>query len=313
MPAQAEIRRRVTAEIVAALERGAAPWRKPWAGPGTAGPPANAASGSPYSGVNVLLLQLAAAEQGFRSRWWGTFRQWQALGCSVSQRPRDVPPGRWGTKVIFFKPVTKLRRNEAGEEEEATFPVLREYTVFNAEQVEGAGADPYRAGPQANAPFAGYEPAEEVIRATGADIRHLEGDRAVYHYPPADYIVLPLRSQFEHGPGGLVSYYDTAFHELAHWSERRLGWAGSYALNELRAEMTAAYTSAAVRIPTLTDLRLVQNHASYLAHWVRAMNEDPTVVFRVASAASTATDYLLSFRDRARARAVVRVEQAPAA
>jgi len=42
----------VTDKIVAALESGTPPWRKPW----TAGIPRNAITKGPYSGINALLL-----------------------------------------------------------------------------------------------------------------------------------------------------------------------------------------------------------------------------------------------------------------
>ena len=49
----------VTDRIVAMIEAGAAPWRKPWTTPRLPGVPAlpvNAATGQLYHGINVLLL-----------------------------------------------------------------------------------------------------------------------------------------------------------------------------------------------------------------------------------------------------------------
>ena len=49
----------VTDRIVAMIEAGAAPWRKPWTTPRLPGVPAlpiNAVTGQSYHGINVLML-----------------------------------------------------------------------------------------------------------------------------------------------------------------------------------------------------------------------------------------------------------------
>jgi antirestriction protein ArdC len=47
-----------------------------------------------------------------------------------------------------------------------------------------------------------YSPAEAVIKASGADIRHVHGLEAAYYYKD-DYIVFPNLWQFVEGPGGI--------------------------------------------------------------------------------------------------------------
>jgi len=291
MATQDGIRERVTTQIIKALENGVIPWQKPWNTAINTGLPTNAASKRRYSGVNPLLLELSALERGFQSKFWGTYNQWQSLGGQVMRRPGNVPPGQWGTKIIFFKPITTVKKDANGKEKEKTFPLLREFTVFNADQVEGVKQFGAQAPVEQQTPD--FVPAEQVIEATGADIRHVAGDKAAYHRPPHDYITMPMKAQFEQGLGGLAAYYDTALHELAHWSESRLNWTGSYALGELRAEMSAAYLSAAIGIPSSAELHT--NHAAYLANWIGAMKEDHRVIFRIASAASAAADFILAF------------------
>jgi antirestriction protein ArdC len=253
--------------------------------------PCNIVSKQRYSGVNPLLLQVSAMKKGFRSRWWGTFNQWKAVGGRVMKRPDGVEAGHWGTKVIFFKPIVTVAKNDVGEEEERTWPILREYVLFCADQVEGAPQFQVQE-PSDERTEPDFQPAEKVIAATGADIRH-GGDVACYHLPPEDYISMPYKMQFEQ-QGGLAGYYDTTFHELGHWSEPRMGWERtSYALSELRAEMAGAFLSAEIGVPSNGPNQ--KNHAAYLDHWIGAMKEDYRVIFRVASAASAAADFILSF------------------
>jgi antirestriction protein ArdC len=167
---------------------------------------------------------------------------------------------------------------------------MREYTVFNADQCDGAEC--FQVQPDDNSGVVDFEPAERVIAATRWDIRHQAGDKAYYARPPQDYIVVPPKQQFANGPFGMAGYYGTAFHELLHATEHRLGWTGPYALGELRAELGATYLAAEVGIPAPENL---ENHARYLDHWIRAMKADSKVIFQIASAASKGADFILSF------------------
>jgi antirestriction protein ArdC len=290
MSAQFEIRERVTNEIIEALQKGIAPWRKPWTDVENSGFPTNVVSKKLYRGINPILLQFAAQRRNFTSKWWATYQQWASIGGQVKKRPADVQPGSWGTKVIFWKPIKTTKKNANGEEEQATFPLMREYTVFCADQVEGEAIDKYRTHAPTTASVIDFEPAEKVIAATGAEIRHVAGGQAAYFCPPQDYIVMPLKSQFV----DLAGYYGTALHECVHWSEVRLGWTGSYALGELRAELGAAYLMPSVGVPQVSE-NVTANTASYLESWIKAMKEDSSVIFKISSAASKAADYILSF------------------
>jgi antirestriction protein ArdC len=85
----------VSARIVAELERGAAPWIKPWSATAGANTPCNAVSNRPYSGCNVVLLWMSQAA-GYRTPRFLTFKQALELGGNVRK-------GEHGTKVYFVK------------------------------------------------------------------------------------------------------------------------------------------------------------------------------------------------------------------
>lgn len=293
MPSQTEIRSQVTQQIITALEQGLTPWRKPWrVSSSRPGRHSNVSTKCPYSGVNPLLLELHAHRLGLTSRWWATFPGWKSLGCNIKKRPADIPEGSWGCRVVFWKPISKTVIDaQTDDEEDERFFVMRTYTLFNADQVAGEQAEKHQVHeedgqPQAEPDFA---PAEELITATGADIRH-GGERAFYSID-GDYIQLPARECF----GTAGAYYETALHELSHWSEPRqqldrkhLG----YAMCELIAEMAACLVSAEIGIPNGEAL---DNHAAYLRHWLDAMRADHTWIFKASSFAAKTTDYLLGF------------------
>ena len=301
MPNQTELRKQITAKIIAALEQDILPWRKPWVCAANTGRPSNVATKRAYSGINPLLLELHAAEQGFRSKWWGTYLQWQQAGCQVMKRPAGVAQGNWGCRIVFFARVAKTVTNsKTGDEEEEEIPILRSFTVFNADQVTGPNAADYQVREDWDMATArpDFEPAEELIQATGAEI-HYGGDRACYTRPMptgswpnhahGDFIMVPHKAAFVSNG----AYYETMLHELAHWSEVRLNWTAKYEMNELVAEIGASFLSAELGVPQGESL---DNHAAYVKCWLETMKADPTYIFRASTQASKVADYLLSFK-----------------
>ena len=147
MANQNDIRQAITDQIISALESGnVPPWRRPWRLGKNAGAPANVVSKRSYRGLNPILLALHAEKHQLSSKWYGTFNQWKALGGRVMRRPENVPQGQWGCQICFWTPVTKTVHTEEGDEEEDRFFVLRLYTVFCVDQVEGKNLDHLRAG-----------------------------------------------------------------------------------------------------------------------------------------------------------------------
>ena len=118
----------VSTRIIAELERGAAPWVRPW--PATAGmnTPCNAVTNRPYSGCNVILLWMARTA-GYRAPRFLTFKQASELGGHVRK-------GERGTKVYFVKQLQVRDKDSDDETAMRVVPMLREYVVFNVEQCE---------------------------------------------------------------------------------------------------------------------------------------------------------------------------------
>ena len=259
----------ITARIIKAIENGQTPpWRKPWRPDVVnSGFPCNLL-GKPFTGVNALLLNLAASAKGLHSKFWNTQTAWETFGG------RTVGEG-----TLIFRNVDQCSL----------------LTIYNADEVSGGETDRFRSRRRPTAIPADYGPAEAVIKASGATIHHRLGLEAAYYFPPADYIVFPFMEQFVHGSGGLVAYYDSLLHELAHYSEPRLGWdCSDNCVRELRAEMTAPFLASQLGVPVLCDMPKICNHGNHLDRWIKAMKEAPTLIFQAAADASEAAAYLLS-------------------
>jgi antirestriction protein ArdC len=291
MPNQNDFRQAITDQIIAALESGKVPpWRRPWKLGKNAGAPANVVSKRSYRGLNPILLSIHAEKHQLTSKWYGTFAQWRALGGTIMRRPDNVPQGQWGCPICFWSPITKTVQTPQGDEREDRFFVLRMYTVFCVDQVSGLGnlrADQ----PDTGEPLeVNYEPADDAIVATGASIRF--GGGKAFYSPSGDYIQVPPKSTFE----SAHEFYATCFHELSHWSERRLNWkrdeTDSYARYELTAEIASCFLSRELGVPASDDLT---NHTAYLASWLQALRSDPRFIFMASAQASKAADFILSF------------------
>ena len=277
----------VTARIISELEEGRFPWVQPWeATAASPGLPRNATTGRAYSGVNVLILWGAVIDGAFPSQAWLTFRQALQAGGSVRK-------GERGTTVVyadrFIPEAEKTRARETGDSAK-TIAFLKRFTVFNASQCdglrEGVGVDAPPLPPREVVPVA-----EKLIAASGVDFR-IGGGRAFY-VPSHDFVQVPPQPAF-FAP---VDYYRTCLHELTHATGHKSRLDRSqissfgtkdYAREELIAEMGSAFLCAALGIvPTV-------RHADYLSVWLDVLREDKRAIFRAASAASKAADWLLA-------------------
>ncbi len=260
MPTQEQLREQITAQVIAALESGdVPPWRRPWRLGKNAGSPANVVSKRGYRGLNLLLLDVAATRHNLSSRWWGTFNQWRQLGGRVMSRPSHVPPGKWGTQIVFWAPVVKTVENENGEEEEDRFFFMRTYCVFNSEQVDGL--DHLKAGQPDTGKnhVVDFQPAEEALEASlsGMQLSLRFGGGKAFYNPAQDYVQIPPKATFE----SLKEYYGTVFHELVHATEHesRLNWSRkdkdkTYAFGELIAELGGVFVCRELGVPASDDL-----------------------------------------------------------
>lgn len=289
-----DFRQEVTDSIIEMLEKGTAPWQKPWDPQKAFEVPFNPNSQKAYRGGNALHLMAVAMRKGYEDPRWMTYRQAQESGWHVRK-------GEKGTHIEFWQfrdemPETRQSEGTAADqpaEKVAAGPIHRVYTVFNAQQVEGIPAQTPKQAQEWQVVQAG----EQILRNSGADISHDQHDRAFYSRA-TDSIHLPPQRAF----GSPADYYGTALHELAHWTGHpsrlnrptlnetyRFG-DPSYAKEELRAELTSVFLAAERGIPHNPE-----QHAAYVGSWVSALREDKHEIFRAAKDAHRAADFLLAF------------------
>lgn len=275
----------ITDRIIARLEAGVVPWQRPWGGADQQ--PRNAISHRPYRGINTFLLAAA----GYGSPWWLTWRQADQLGGVVRKGEHGTPVAFW--KWLDPKPDQNL---DPDADEPKGRPLLRYYTVFNAQQCDGL---PPAKVPLTAPPDATFDPIPTAAAIVAAmphppTIRH-GGNRAFYR-AGSDTVTVPPPEAF----APPTAYYETMFHELIHSTGHKsrlhrpdLGRAGfgsdPYAREELVAAMGAAFLCGHAGILMSTE----PNTASYIGEWLRRLRHDRRLVVTAASAAQKAADFIL--------------------
>ena len=290
-PVKADVYERVTSRLIAYMEQGTRPWLKPWSAANTEGRIERPLrhNGTPYRGVNVVLLWCDAIEKGFQSSQWMTYRQAQELGGQVRK-------GETGSLVVYADRYTKTETNDQGEEDERSIPFMKGYTVFNVDQIDGLPAQ-YRPAPRPTLPAVElHQVAEEFFAKTGATIRH--GGNRAYYATALDYIQLPPPETFKDAE----SYAGTKAHEFIHWTGHKSRNARefgkrfgdqAYAFEELVAELGAAFLCADLGITP--EVR--EDHAAYLSHWLQVLKEDKRAIFTAAAHAQRAADTLHALQE----------------
>jgi len=283
---------RITDQIIEALEAGDRPWMRPWdaghAGGRVSRPLRD--NGIPFAGINVIALWSSAVRHGFTAPYWMTFSQAKKLGGCVRK-------GEKGSLAVLPKTSTCADLVSEGREEENRYVLyMRGYRVFNAEQTEGLPDHFYAMAKPTLDPNERIEQAERYFQSTGADIK--EGGNRAYYDPGDDRVQMPPFVYFKDPE----SYYATLAHECIHWTchssrcnrdfgPERWGDAG-YAMEELVAELGSAFLAADLGLTP--EIR--EDHAPYVASWLKVLKDDNRAIFAAAGHAQMAVACLDEFQ-----------------
>lgn len=281
---QDQIYQMITDQIMANLQQGTIPWKKPWR---SKGKPMNFHAGRAYSGINALLLNTLE----FQSRYFLTYKQAQQHGGQVRKGESSVP-------VIFWKVQEKQaeqKNSQTGEKEivKQTVPILRYYNVFNLDQINGIDDPDQKEEDKLD--FEPIKEAEKIISNYSNKPEIVNGGKACYT-PDKDQIVIPAKETFENEYG----YYETIFHEMIHSTghETRLNrdclkngsfGSGEYSKEELTAEIGSAYLCGEARIEKMT----IENQSAYISNWLQVLKNNPKWVVWAGSKAEKACQHIL--------------------
>lgn len=269
----------VTERIIEKLSQGYIPWKKTWFSCQQGA--FNRISRRPYSLLNQLLLQHAGE--------YATYKQWEQLGGQVKK-------GEKAEIVVFWKMHEVEQKNESGEIEKKSIPLLRYYYVFHISQVENVVPLKKDAG-HATEPL---EAAERVFRGytERERIKVYRGNEAFYRRSD-DSITLPNIRQFKKAE----EYYAVAFHESSHSTLKECrcnreadtadAYFGneSYSKEELVAEISSAFILHSLGIETEGTF---SNSCAYVQNWISALRKDKKLIVAASGKAEKASRYILN-------------------
>jgi len=279
-----DIYSQVNGRLLAALEQGIIPWKRPWSGR----LPTNYDTNREYRGVNILTLGIAEMVMGYSSPYWLTFRQAQKHGGHIRK-------GERATYIVFSEKKVKEVQMEDGTKEERVLHFVRSFPIFNFDQTEGV--------PKKDA-VAALDPDRDLIEVCNSVMSRMpnppayrESGNSAYYMPKEDLVNLPPIEAFRTSEG----YVATKFHEYAHSTghESRLNRPGimvvaafgseEYSFEELIAELTSAYLCARNGIDNT-----LENSSAYIRNWLKALKDDKTMLLKASGKAMAAVEYILA-------------------
>ena len=305
-------------------------WKQGWLGvKGTIlGLPQNI-TGRTYSGGNSFFLMADTSEKGYNTPVYMTFKQAKDRNLHVNAGEKSVPIFKWGLSIKDEKgkTVSEEDYNAMSKEERDKFsvrPYPKVYHVFNIDQTNLSEVNKKKY----DAIVARFKaPDEEVKDSKGmyindaldrmfkekawhCDIRYNKPSSRAFYVPSQDFIVLPMKEQFNTGKTAEevyrdgMEYYSTALHEMAHSTghESRLNRqfgakrTEGYAHEELIAEMTAALVGSTMGF----DKKILENNANYLKGWLENLKRNPESITTIMSDVGKASDMIIEKIDEQR-------------
>ena len=264
----------ITDAIVTALENGVRPWEQCY----RLDMPLRA-TGDAYRGINVLRLWLQSLDKSYKSPTWMTFRQAKELGANVIR-------GEKGTRIVYYK--TMQKEDPKQDNKVVSIPMLKSYIVFNLDQIENL-PDDFVVVDEVEKPS--IEAAEHFFSALPISVE-TTADVPCF-VPYVDVVRMPTLSRF----ASSEQYYGTYGHECIHWTghKKRLDRLADsskkgYAFEELVAEIGSAFLLPQMGIEPLID----DEHAPYISGFLKILKDDPKAIFKAASQAQKAADYLIT-------------------
>lgn len=283
------IEEKLCADLVAAMERGVSPWRRPWNA--DQGQHRNPLSGAVYSGANPIVLELALSLRGTDLPLWCGYAQAKARGWH---------PRKGSKAALILRPEVHKRQetDENGETSEFVWTTYRSTNVFNLSDLEGEGItafiDEALGGVAPRPEHERLEAAEAVLREW--EVRPSFGGSRAFYQPSTDSICLPAPDRFETAAAFVATWTHEAVHSTGHKSRLKRDLTGhmgsaSYAREELVAELGAFLLCRRLHVSSCPE-----SHAAYLSHWVEMLREEPRILLKVLSDARKAAD-LITERD----------------
>lgn len=280
-----------------ALENGVSfDWQKGWNPSGISAH--KNVDGEMYKGGNQLALMIEASLKGYTSPYWLTYNACKKLGGNIKKGEKAYHGVVYGVPVVIEKEVTDKKGNKKKEQRSWTSYRSVKGGVFNACQCEGL-PESYYPKPEQSNPDQKVPEIDAFFDSLGANI--IDSTNGAWYRPSTDAVGMPVYSTFKSS----TEWYSTLGHELIHWTKpkHRLNRGGgeftafgstNYAFEELVAELGSMMLMQQFGI----SAKPTQNNVAYLANWIKALKEKPSILHKACTEASKAIVYLNDLNEK---------------
>lgn len=289
-------RKQLAEDIAEAMKRDGLAWIKPWA---SIEFPRNGKTNRLYNGRNVFHLLSTSRRKAYTDPRWFTFLQAKKLGYHVIKDETSTAIEKWG------RGTTKVGVDADGNDILVSFPVFqRSYAMFNAEQLDGI--DPWQGQIEELDDEQTVAIIDRLVGSSRCPV--IEGADKAYYTPTCDEVHVPDRRLFFEN-GSAEAYLRVLLHEMAHSTGNELGRKmgevfgdEKYAFEELVAELTSVFVAGQLGFRLAFDSvddEFAERHAAYLKHWASRITDSPDTLFRAASEAGKAADFIVERYEKA--------------
>lgn len=294
-------RKRTVERFVSMLGDRTLNWTREWHGC-SASDPMNPCTGTHYSGGNRLNLMFAALDSG--DNRFCTYKQ-------AARRGWQVRRGAKGHIVEKYSRINVYERDEGGEVErdkEGRAKIRFSYLapvgwwhVFSFSDIEGAPPMPQPTEHGASELDALMDALKETSRCrVDEGVATNRSADSAYYSPSRDFINISDRTLFSSCEAALATLCHEMGHSTGHAEvcgrEGIVSFTGfgsaAYAFEELVAELSSVFTTGYLGCACATDDIHFRNHAAYLQSWLGVLRDDPGYLFKAATMAGTASDYI---------------------
>ncbi|WP_180737976.1 zincin-like metallopeptidase domain-containing protein [Mycoplasmopsis agassizii] len=276
-------RNEITETLIKAMEAGINPWVANFNN-------YNGLTGNRYNGNNILRLQAARLQQGFKDPRWMTFNQAVSKGLHIKKGSKST---NLETLVEVVDKYSSIKIVNLTDEQNAEFnkkKVMVNFKVFNAEQIDGLAKIeiPQMTVEQNNTLIKLVEEKMDlkIVMWTHSDLPNYQ--------PLKDTIFINPMEAFKENEFAL-----TLLHEVAHATQhskrlnddtRKYNTIEERAKEELIAELSATMIAFDLGL-NLGDFG-IKNSASYLDSWLKALKADKNYIWEVAKKANKVASYV---------------------
>jgi len=291
-----DIFQKVTDIVIEHLEQGEIMWKMPWC---KFGQPKNYKTGLEYSGFIRFFLNMSMYFNNYKTPYFLTFKQAKDMGGNVKKGEKGQPIVYWAgqriAKEVEVEKNGKKVKEKTYTETSKRFPCG--HTVFNLDQIEGIEIPDIEEKIRTETQI--IASCEKIIEEMPKKPEIETHGEEAYYSPLFDRVNMPPISRFRSNEG----YYQVLFHELGHSTghqsrlnrkevaEASINFGSSdYSKEELVAEMTSAFLSGYCGI----ILDNFKNSSAYIQGWLKALNNDKSLLVSSASRAEKAANFILN-------------------